>query len=83
MSDQLRERQGRRIAFLRELYDMVDSSVTAFVSGFEVGERVGADRAEALRIIEYHAEKGLMKVDDYATGLVRLTASGVDAVESG
>lgn len=82
MNDRLRERQQRRIAFLRELYDMVDSSVTAFVSGFDVGERVGADRAEALRIIEYWAEKEMVKVDDYASGMVRLTATGVDAVEA-
>lgn len=83
MNDRLRERQARRVAFLRELYDMVDSSVTEFVSGFDVGEKVGADREEATRIIEYHAEKELIKVDDYTTGMVRLTAAGVDAVESG
>ncbi len=82
MDDRLRERQERRVAFLRTLYDDVDSSVTTFVSGFEVGERIGADRAESLKIIEYYAEKELIKVDDYATGMVRLTAAGVDAVES-
>jgi hypothetical protein len=82
MSDRLRERQERRIAFLRELYDMVDSSVTTFTSGFEVGERVAADRAETLKIIEYWAEKEMVKVDDYSSGMVRLTAAGVDAVET-
>lgn len=83
MNDQLRERQQRRLAFLRGLYDAVDSSVTAFVSGFEVGDGVGADRAETLKIIEYWAEKECVKVDDYASGMIRLTAAGVDAVESG
>lgn len=83
MNDPLRERQQRRTAFLRALYDLVDSSVTTFVSGFEVAGSVGADRAEARRIIEYFAEKQLIKVDDYASGMVRLTASGVDAVEAG
>jgi hypothetical protein len=83
MTDQLRERHERRAAFLRALYDAVDSSVTTFVDGFEVGRTVGADRAEALRIIEYHAEKELIKVDDYGSGMVRLTAAGVDVIESG
>jgi hypothetical protein len=83
MDDRLRERQERRVAFLRELYDTVDSSVTTFTGGFDVGERVGADRTEALRIIEYWAEKEMIKVDDYSSGMVRLTAAGVDAVETG
>jgi len=82
MNQDLQERRNRRVAFLRALYDAVDSSVTAFVSGFEVGNQVGADRAETVKIIEYHAEKELIKVDDYTTGMIRLTTAGVDAVES-
>lgn len=82
MTDDLGQRRERRVAFLRALYDAVDSSVTTFVDGFEVGRGVDADRAEALRIIEYYAEKEYIRVDDYASGIIRLTAAGVDAVES-
>jgi hypothetical protein len=81
MREDLRARQERRQAFLRALYVRADSSVSTFVEGFELAAGLGADRAEAVRILEYLAEKGLVKVDDYGTGLVRLTAAGVDAVE--
>ena len=83
MSDKLRERHERRTAFLRGLYERVDSSVTEFVSAFEIGESLGIDRAESQRILEYLSEKGLVRVDDYASGMVRITAAGVDTVELG
>jgi hypothetical protein len=42
---------------------------------------MGLDRAEVQRVLGYLAEKGLVKVDDFHTGVVRLTAAGVDWVE--
>ena len=78
--DKLAARRERRGVLLRALYDQVDSSVSAFVDGFELGETLGLDRAETTRILEYLAEKGLIKVDDYTTGQIRLTAAGVDYV---
>ena len=83
MTEDLKARQERRSAFLRALYERVDSSVTEFVSAFEIGETVGSDRAESQRILEYLAEKELVRVDDYSTGMVRITAAGVDTVELG
>ncbi len=83
MNDELRARNELRHALLRALYDRVNSSVTEFVSAFEVGSGMGLDRAESRRVVEYLAEKGLLKVDDYQSGMVRLTAEGVDRVELG
>jgi Mn-dependent DtxR family transcriptional regulator len=83
MSEDLRARNERRMDLLRAIYESVDSSVSAFVSAFEIGPGLGMDRAETVTAIEYLEERGLVKVDDHGTGLLRLTADGVDRVELG
>jgi hypothetical protein len=80
-ADALRARNQRRRLFLRRLYGAVDGSVSEFVDAFLVGAPLAMERAEVVRSLEYLAEKGLVKVDDYGSGMVRLTAAGVDAVE--
>ena len=81
MSQDLRARNARRQIYLRALYQRVDSSVADFVDGLELGQSMGMDRAETQRVLAYLAEKGLIKVDNFQAGVVRLTASGVDHVE--
>jgi SH3-like domain-containing protein len=81
MTEELQARNAQRQAFLRSLYERVDSSVTEFVSAFEIGEAMGLSRAESSRIVAYLEEKALLKVDDHASGMCRLTADGVDRVE--
>lgn len=79
--EKLKQRRLRREAFLMTLYEDVDGSVTQFVDGHEIAARVGAEPEEARRIIAYFEEKGLILVDDYKTGIVRITVEGVDEVE--
>lgn len=81
--DRIRARRERREAFLQALYDEVDGSVTDFVDGFKIGADVGADADEARRMMTYFEEKGLLLVDDHKTGVIRITAAGVDVVETG
>jgi len=83
MTGDLQARNAQRQAFLRSLYERVDSSVTEFVSAFEIGEGMGLSRTESSLIVAYLEEKGLLKVDDHASGMCRLTADGVDRVELG
>jgi hypothetical protein len=78
----IRERRERRQQFLRTLYEEVDGSVNEFVDGLELASGLGADVAEGRRIIAYLEEKGLLKVDDHKAGIIRITADGVDAVET-
>lgn len=80
--EKIRQRRERRQQFLRSLYEEIDGSVNDFVDGLELGQRLGADADEARRIISYLEEKGLVKVDDHKTGIIRITAAGVDAVET-
>lgn len=79
--EKLTARRQRREAFLRKLYEDVDGGVSEFVDGFAIAAELGAEPAEAKRIIAYFEEKALLKVDDHKMGIVRLTAAGVDAVE--
>jgi hypothetical protein len=80
--DRIKARRERRQLFLRTLYEEIDGSVSEFVDGLEIAHRLGADAEEGRRIIAYLEEKGLIKVDDHKTGIVRITAGGVDAVET-
>ena len=80
--DKIKARRERRQQFLRSLYEEVDGSVNEFIDGLELASGLGADVAEGRRIIAYLEEKGLLKVDDHKAGIIRITADGVDAVET-
>lgn len=80
---ELHERRRRRMEFLHALYEEVNADVNEFVDGYAIATRVGADQAEAKRIIAYLEEKGAVKVDDHKAGIIRITADGIDVVESG
>ena len=58
------------------------SALNEFIDGLELASGLGADVAEGRRIIAYLEEKGLLKVDDHKAGIIRITADGVDAVET-
>ena len=78
----IRQRRQRRTEFMRRLYQEVDGSVAEFVQGFDLAAELGADASEARRMIAYLEEKGWIKVDDHRNGVLRITAAGVDEVES-
>jgi hypothetical protein len=83
MNNPMQERRERRRELLRRLYAAVDGSVSEFINAFEIGATLGLDEAGTRRIFEYLEEKGWVMVDDHRTGIVRVTAEGVDEVESG
>ena len=83
MTDDIMRRRTWRTELLRRLYFRAGGGVAAFFPGFELGEELGMDRAEARKVLEYLEEKGWVRVDDYRGGMVRLTAEGVDRVEAG
>jgi len=78
----LQRRREHRRAFLRLLYERVDGSVSEFISAFEIGAALAIDDAETRKIFEYLEEKAFVRVDDHRSGIVRLTAAGVDEVEA-
>jgi hypothetical protein len=82
MSESIQRRREHRRAFLRLLYEEADGSVSEFVSAFDIGATLGIDDTESRKIFEYLEEKGYVMVDDHRAGIVRITAAGVDEVES-
>jgi predicted transcriptional regulator len=80
--NQIRQRRQRREDFMIRLYQAVDGNVSEFVQGFDIAVELDADAEEARRIIAYLEEKGWIKVDDHRNGVIRITAAGVDAVET-
>ena len=80
--DEFRARRQRRADFLRALYQEVNGSVSEFVDGLELGARIGVDSEETRRMIAYFEEKGAVMVDDHKSGVIRITAAGVDLVET-
>lgn len=78
----MRRRRDLRREFLRRLYELVDGSVSEFVNASAIGAPLGVDEAETRRIFEYLEEKAFVKVDDHRGGIIRITAAGVDEVES-
>jgi hypothetical protein len=81
-SDQVKARRQRRADFIRTLYDDVDANVNEFVDGIAIGTRISADDQETRRIIAYFEEKGAIMVDDHKSCVIRITAVGIDLVES-
>jgi Mn-dependent DtxR family transcriptional regulator len=77
----MRRRREQRREFLRLLYELVDGSVSEFVPASTIAEKLGLDEAETRRIFEYLEEKQLVVVDDHRSGIIRITAAGVDEVE--
>jgi CRP-like cAMP-binding protein len=83
LQPEIARRRQNRSDFLVRLYEIVDASVTTFVNGLEIAEALGIDREEATRIIEYLQEKQFIHIDDHKLGIIRITALGIDHVETG
>ena len=83
MNPEIAQRRQNRTAFLLRLYEMVDASVSTFVSGPEIASSIGVTTEEGMRIIEYLEEKQYIHIDDHKLGIIRITALGIDQVETG
>ena len=77
------ERRGRRAAFLAALYAATDGHVAEFVAASEIAAALGIAGPELARTLAYLEERHWIAVDDHRTGIVRITADGVDRVEAG
>jgi len=83
LNPEIERRRQNRTAFLGRLYEIVDASVSTFVSGLEIATAIGVPYDEGLRIIEYLEEKQYIHIDDHKLGIIRITALGIDHVEAG
>ncbi len=83
MSEDFSERRRRRLELLNAIYRHTDGHVAEFVSASALAEVLGIAAPELERILAYLEERKWIVVDDHREGIVRLTADGVDRVESG
>ncbi len=75
-------RRQRRAEFMTRLYEKVDASVSMFVSAFDIAAEMEMNADETARTIEYLKEKRYLHIDDHKQGIVRITAEGIDHVET-
>lgn len=75
-------RRRQRREFLVGAYELADGSISEFINGYDLGSSMGMAEVEARKIFEYLEEKGWVLVDDHRVGTLRLTAAGIDEVES-
>lgn len=82
MSDAVRARRENRRRFLDYLYRCSEEEDTEYRDGYEVADELGISRQDAERIVRYLEDHGFVTKTG-RTGLVlRITASGIDHVES-
>lgn len=82
MSDAVRARRENRRRFLDYLYRCSEEEDTEYRDGYEVADELGITRQDAERIVRYLEDHGFVTKTG-RTGLVlRITASGIDHVES-
>lgn len=84
MSDELiRQRREARHRFLERLYACSEEEASEYLDGYEIAAEMGMSRQDAERVVRYFEDHGYVKKTG-STGLtLRITARGIDYVETG
>lgn len=77
-----RRREDRR-RFLERLYRSSEEAGLVYEDGYEIAEELGLSRTDAERIARYHEDHGFLKSMGGAGLTLRITARGIDFIESG
>jgi DNA-binding MarR family transcriptional regulator len=76
------QRRQTRSRFLHRLYQLGDADVGAFLDGREIADDLQIPLPEAERIIRYYEERGYLRHAGGGGLTLRITAEGIDYVES-
>jgi len=76
-------RRERRMRLLRALYGRTDADVRLYEDAHEIAVELGIDHDEVPRIIAYLEERGYVVATGATGATIRITADGIDRVESG
>ncbi|HEX2188833.1 MAG TPA: hypothetical protein VHG51_08050 [Longimicrobiaceae bacterium] len=79
----VRRRREDRRRFLERLYRSSEEAGLVYEDGYEVAEELGLSRTDAERIARYHEDHGRVKSMGGGGLTLRITARGIDFVESG
>ena len=82
MNPEIERRRQNRTAFLVRLYEIVDASVSTFVSGPEIATGIGVTYDARYAHQADWEEKQYIHIIDHKLGIVRITALGIDHVEA-
>jgi hypothetical protein len=81
--NKLADRRRNRARLLRLVYDRTDADVASFLDGRELADELGIGHAEVGSMVRYFEELGCLKHIGGGGLMVRITAEGIDQVESG
>ena len=82
-ADAFRRRREERRRFLERLYRSSEEEGVVYEDGYAVAEELGLSRVDAERIARYHEDHGYV-LNTGGSGLtLRITARGIDFIESG
>lgn len=79
----VRRRREDRRRFLERLYRSSEEAGIVYEDGYDVAEELGLSRVDAERIARYHEDHGHVRNMGGSGLTLRITARGIDFVESG
>jgi len=83
MSDEVRRRRGLRRRFLERLYEQSEQGESEYQDGYELAAELGMTRQDAERVVRYHEDLGFVTKSGSHGLTVRITAQGIDFIETG
>ncbi|HEX6749557.1 MAG TPA: hypothetical protein VF092_19840 [Longimicrobium sp.] len=83
MSDEVRRRRELRRRFLERLYEQSEQGESEYQDGYELAAELGMTRQDAERVVRYHEDLGFVRKSGSHGLTVRITAQGIDHVETG
>jgi hypothetical protein len=81
-TDVFRRRREERRRFLERLYRSSEEEGIVYEDGYAVAEELGLSRVDAERIARYHEDHGYVRNMGGSGLTLRITAHGIDFVES-
>ncbi len=82
MSDEVRRRREMRRRFLELLYQHSEDGESEYQDGYEIAGEIGLSRQDAERVVRYHEDHGFVRKSGSHGLTVRITAQGIDHVET-
>ena len=81
--DAVGRRRELRRRFLDALYQRSEEGESEYQDGYELGAELGMTRQDAERVARYHEDHGFVRKTGSHGLTVRITAQGIDHVETG
>jgi CTP-dependent riboflavin kinase len=81
--DEVGRRRALRHRFLEALYQRSEEGESEYQDGYELGAELGMSRQDAERVARYHEDHGFVRKTGSHGLTVRITAQGIDHVETG